>query len=488
MEENNQAVSSSDEPRVIQTDAGAVDGQNKCPKCGATDIALNSNTGALRCNFCRHEFEPEKAIGLDTDLSQLTGKVVGSGTQNIAEDSNDMITFKCESCGAEVVIDTNEGLGARCHWCRNTLSINGQIPNGAVPDMVLPFSTKKEEAKEEIEKFVAKRKFYAHPKFKEEFCTQNVMGVYLPYMVVGINSRANLSGSGERLIRRYTRGSGKNQRVVFDADLYNLKREFDLVINGLTVTSSSDKLQKASDRTNNIINAIKPFDHENCVRWNANYLKGYASEKRDTDIDDLKPLVETKAKDIARHNANSSIKEYDRGVRWNNEELEIKGQQWKAAYLPMWLYSYQQVSSDGKQKKLHYVAVNARTKKTMGSIPVNMPKLFGISALVQLIGFILMFILFAINVEWGWIALFAGPLYFMGVYLKYRNSNARFSHERETKAEMGPVLKTDTLVKRLTGIPNSRMNGANNLRVNANRTASDGIKEALGDSIGVRRR
>ena len=54
---------SNDEPRIIQTDVGAKDGQNKCPQCGATDISVNAKTGKLRCNFCRHEFEPpENAI------------------------------------------------------------------------------------------------------------------------------------------------------------------------------------------------------------------------------------------------------------------------------------------------------------------------------------------------------------------------------------------------------------------------------------------
>ena len=53
---------SNDEPKVVKTDVGAKDGQNKCPKCGATDISTNAKTGKLRCNFCRHEFEPEKII------------------------------------------------------------------------------------------------------------------------------------------------------------------------------------------------------------------------------------------------------------------------------------------------------------------------------------------------------------------------------------------------------------------------------------------
>ena len=74
------------------------------------------------------------------------------------------------------------------------------------------------------------------------------------------------------------------------------------------------------------------------------------------------------AKDIAKFAANDTITNYDRGVSWENDDFLIKGEQWKAAYLPIWLYSYVQIN--GSKKLIHYVAVNARTKKTMGSIPI----------------------------------------------------------------------------------------------------------------------
>ena len=478
---------------VVQTNEGMEDGQNKCPKCGATCMALNINSSMLRCSFCRHEFEPPKAVGVDTDLSKLTGKVVGSGAMNIAADTEDILTLKCQSCGAEVVIDTNESAQARCQWCRNTLSLNQQIPNGSIPDMVLPFRIIKDDARKEIEAFVNKRSFFAHPVFKAEFCTENILGAYLPYMIIGINSRASFSGQGERLVRQYTVRTGKNTSTTFyDADLYNVGREFDLVIEGLPIASSSKKLNHAADRTNNIINAIKPFDSENCVRWDANYLKGFASEKRDTNIEDLKSSVETKAKDIARHSAGETIKEYDRGVRWTKEELEIKGQQWKAAYLPIWLYSYQQIKSDGNNL-LHYVAVNARTKKTMGSVPINTSKLLLFSLIVQILGmfmayFTMFFILFDTEIAYAGLAFaLSGFLYFYYYYKKYRNTNARFGHETDTKTTMDNVKKSDVLVKQLTRLRNRRMNGANNSDVNY-KPGSDGgglldVVEKLKDGL-----
>jgi len=449
-------------PNVVKTDIGAKDGQNKCPKCGATDISININNGHLRCNFCRHEFEAEKVSGFNEDISSLQGEVIGSGATNIVQDTNDVLTFKCSSCGAEVVIDTNESAQARCHWCRNTLSVNNQIPNGAIPDVVLPFKLKKEEAKAEIEKFVGKRKFFAHPTFKKEFTTNNIMGVYFPYMLVDVNAHATLIGQGEHEVRRYTRGSGDNRRTYYDADLYDVQRDFDVTINGLTIESSADKLNKnATDKTTNIINAIMPFDIENSVKWNANYLKGFTSEKRDTNIEQLKPLVQTQSKDIARFAANESLKHYDRGVAWSSENLSVKGEQWKAAYLPVWLYSYQQVS--GNKKLLHYVAVNARTKETMGSVPIHMPKLIGVSFLVEILGFILAFL--SSDSDYSFLFLLSGILFFLIMFFRYRNSNARHNHETETKNNISNLRQVDNFVNRRTGLSNSMMSGANNKRI-----------------------
>ena len=456
-----------DEKKVIKTDEGAKDGQTKCPKCGATDISVNTKTGQLRCNFCRHQFEAEKFDSMETDIENLEGEVIGSGASDIIADSNEMITLKCTSCGAEVVIDTASSTQARCHWCRNTLSINEQVPNGAVPDTVLPFRIPKKEAKEAIENFVGKRKFFAHPRFKKEFSTDNVMGVYLPYMIVDANAHSSLKGQGEHETRRYTEKHGDNTETYYDADLFDVERDFDITIEGLTVESSKDKLNNDKSKTNNIINSIMPFDTENCVKWDSNYIKGYTSEKRDINVDELKPLVKEQCKDIARHSANETLKQYDRGVRWDSEELDIKGQQWKSAYLPVWLYSY--LEKKGNKNLLHYVAVNARTKETMGSVPIHMPKLFLISAFVEVLGIIAMIFASATIADddssWPWVFLLSGIIYFAVIYGKYRNTGARHNHEIETKSNMKNINKVDNFVRSKERLKSSTMDGANNRRV-----------------------
>lgn len=378
-------------PRVIRTDADASDGLNKCPRCGATQIALNIGSGMLRCGYCRDEWSTpnaNEAFGLDQGVGELTGVTMGSGSADIVPSAEVVLTFKCSACGAEIVIDTASSTQARCHWCRNTLSMNQQVPNGAVPDMVLPFSLPKEKAVEQIAQFVRKRRFFAHPRFREEFNPENVLGAYLPYMVVDVNAHASFTGQGEHQTRRYTvKVSEDRSETRYDADLYDVGRDFDIEVHDLAVVSARERLDQGSGTSNNVINAIRPFDLENAVTYDSNYLAGFTSERRDTNVADLTPIVEAQSTDVARHAVDATLGHYDRGVRWDHERLTMKGQRWVSAYLPVWLYSYRQEKKDGRSM-VHYVAVNGRTGAVMGSVPINSPRLLLTSAAVQVVGMV----------------------------------------------------------------------------------------------------
>ena len=102
-------------------------------------------------------------------------------------------------------------------------------------------------------------------------------------------------------------------------------------------------------------------------------VAGCSSEKRDLDVNHLRPRLEDQLLSIARHWIASSVARFDRGVRWEQESLDVHGTRWVAMYLPVWLYSYHQPGRNGGL--LHYIAVNGRTGETMGSIPVQQWKL-----------------------------------------------------------------------------------------------------------------
>ena len=327
--------------------------------------------------FCRYQWEERQ---LETDqpdpesLFNLSGTQVSHGSSNIAPDSADIITLKCGGCGSEIVIDTASALHARCHWCRNTLTLNAQIPNGAVPDAVLPFHLTHEQAVAAVSKFASKRRLFANRRFIKEFKPENVVGVYLPYLVIDSNSSAELWGYGEHLIRKYTVKRGDDTETRYDADVYQVYRQIDFTTDDLTIESSSQRADFNSPvNTNNIINTILPFDTENAVVFNANYLRGFTSEKRDQDVSAVQPQLEHQLLSIARSKTTPTLSFYNRGVRWEHEKLQLHGTKWVSMHLPVWLYSYYERKSS--HSVVHYIAVNGRTGETMGSVPVSYPRL-----------------------------------------------------------------------------------------------------------------
>ncbi len=61
--------------------------------------------------------------------------------------------------------------------------------------------------------------------------------------------------------------------------------------------------------------------------------------------------------------------------------------------------------------------------------------------------------------------LLAGPLFYLQVHLRYRNTDKRHQHEAETRSQMLDVQSTDTFVTKRTGLKNARMDGATSRRL-----------------------
>ncbi len=362
------------DPVAIDTSADELkDGLNRCPKCGSTEIRQKLGTDLLVCQYCRHEWigeRVEEEFGLGEGIDQLQGTIIASGARDIAADAASLMTFKCPGCGAEVTVNTENAMTARCHWCRHVFGVNEQIANGAVPDAVLPFHIRKDDAVARIRQFVDKRRLFALKAFKEQFTPENVVGVYLPYMIVDGNTSVDVAGEAEIETRQYT----SDKKTYYDADVYKVQRHVDFTVDDLPLESSSARGNlDTRTNTNNIINTILPFDTKNAVKWNASYLAGITSEKRDLDVEKLRPHLEDELLSIARAQVEKSVARYDRGVRWEQERLSVHGTRWVSMYLPVWLYSYHQPGPNGGL--LHYIAVNGRTGETMGSVPVQQWKL-----------------------------------------------------------------------------------------------------------------
>lgn len=447
----------------------------RCSNCGGSDIRLDEETGKLKCTHCRSLIDGVLSNEAD-DVSALTGKIISGGAKKII-DVNTMVTLKCSSCGAAVFMNTDEATSARCPWCRHILSFTDKLPNGATPDLILPFKVSHKEAAEQIRKYIKRCHSIAEPGFIKEFNENAIMGVYLPYMVIDMNVHAKMSGKGEVETRRYTVGSGDAEQTRYDADVYEVSREFDLAIDDLTIEASSDKLnQNIFLNTNNVINAIMPFDTENAVAWDPRFVRGYTCERRDVDVEDLDRRAKLQVEDIMRYRMRSIVSKYNRGVNWDKMRLEQKGVKWQTAYLPVWLYSYLDKNSNGINV-LHYVAVNGRSEEVVGSTPINWPRVITKIALVP--GLILLNNIIVgslashgigdriptmISIVAGLVGAIWLPVAAIVVGGKastFRNRTARHMHEKETRSKITHVESNDIKKESLHGLSYSMMMNRN---------------------------
>ena len=294
-------------------------GQTKCPKCGASNLHYDIDKEKLVCNYCMEEYDKE-VIKNKRQADKLDSEIRGEATKDIDNNASDLVTIKCDGCGAEIVANTSESLSTCCHWCGSMLSINKQVDNGIIPDEILPFKIKKEQAFNNIVNYSSKKMPFTANKFKKNLKLENIHGVYFPYLIFDTKAHGKYSGIGEITTRTYH----NDDDTLYDVDVYKVERNFNIIVDDLTIESNFERLDKYNiKQKNNVINAILPFDTENCIRFNANYVKGYTSEKRDIDINNIKNKIDDQVRDIVRNRLNSTLKQYNRGVKWENENMNI---------------------------------------------------------------------------------------------------------------------------------------------------------------------
>jgi len=344
---------------------------NRCLKCGASDATFD---GAwLTCTFCRYRWNTAviaKELHLSDGIADLVGTTTLDGAVDI--DTHALVTLKCSGCGAEVTLNTEKTLSATCHWCRHVLSMSNAVESGTVPDAILPFHIAQDDALNRMRAYVSERGTHLDDAFVQDFSQASLHAVYLPYLVVDGRVTVRLDGVG--WVRKGRRRIDKSEYEYY-SDEYNVTREADLLVDDLAIEARSTRTRIYSAvSTTNILNAVQPFDIENAVRFNAHYLTaGTTFEKRDLSVNDAMSYAADHFATMARGYVGQTVRGYTGGVRWESEQVAVKGTRWLTVLLPVWIYAYYEQTPRGTI--MHYIAVNGRSGETQGSLPMNMAKI-----------------------------------------------------------------------------------------------------------------
>ena len=341
----------------------------KCESCGS-NMSFDPNTQKLRCVHCGSLKEIKSDLVRERDI--LT-----AFSQDNRWDEKDVSVFRCENCGAKVVLQINE-TAKMCPFCGTSHVAKLNELAGIKPNGLLSFAFDEQKALQ-LSKDWAKKRFFAPRKFKKNLNLQNVNGIYSPCFTFDSNTFSQYHG---RIGKTHTRvvGSGKNRRT----QTYIVWRN----ISGTHSTSFDDVLISAGSRLGqDKLDKISPFDTNYGKEYEQSYLLGYVAYHYDRDIEECWDIAKKRIDDNVKKQILSNYV-YDH-VDYLNVSTVHENVTYKYVMLPIYVGNF------NHKKKLYNFFVNGSSGKVWGKYPKSIFKIaltvFGALAIASIIGFLLFF-------------------------------------------------------------------------------------------------
>ena len=343
----------------------------KCDSCGS-NMKFDPESQMLYCEHCGRK--ESFAVYVQADELAIED-ALKTGGASWAEETK---VFRCENCGAKVVLDKGE-TAAVCPFCGTAQVVELEELAGLKPNALLPFRLTAEEAASSCKKW-AKKKVFAPRAFKKNLKTDNMHGVYIPCFTFDSNTESVYSG---RIGNRHTRtvGSGKNRRTETYIVWRNVSGRFSHFFDDVSVVAGSKVTQKDLAK-------MGPFDSNRSTKYDGKYLLGFSSYYYEKDISqcwgEAKSMMDAQLKRLILSQYNYDVVDY---INIGTKHYSVT---YKYVLLPVYAGHF-----DFK-KKIYSFFVNGTNGKVTGKTPVAVWKvlvtaLVGLAALAGLVYLVMQF-------------------------------------------------------------------------------------------------
>ena len=332
--------------------------ENKCPSCKAS-ISFNPKLGKWKCEYCGSEFTLEE-MQKHTDNASTTKN--NTNTEN--KDNIEYINYKCQSCGAEIVADSQTA-ATFCVYCGNTAILQSKLSGKFTPDKIIPFKTEKSQAIEAF-KGLSKGRPLMPKGFNNTTNIEKIRGIYIPFWLYDINVSGDIIMTGEN-VQTWTSGDTHYTKT----DIYKVTR-------GGNINFSSIPIDGSTRFENDIMNTIEPFNYSEMIPYNHAYLSGFYAEKYDIEGEPLLKEVQERALTSSKNILQEDARQYaSKTITSNNLVATEKNRSY--ALFPVWMVNVKY------QGKMHIFAMNGQTGEFIGDIPLDKTKTFIYSIILFLI-------------------------------------------------------------------------------------------------------
>ena len=322
---------------------------HKCPACGAV-LKFSPKDQKWSCEYCGSKFTLE-------ELQKY--KNASSANQNQktkvekSEKVEEMDVYRCNSCGAEIVADSNT-TATFCVYCGNTAILKERIQNSRVPDAIIPFQKVKEDAVLAFKQLV-KHKPLVPKSFKSKKNIEKITGIYIPFWAYDFNVDGTVEFHATDI---HTWSDSRNR--------YTKTDQFSVVCEG---SMHYDRvLADASSRfPDELMDSLEPFSYSDLKEYNHAFLSGFLSEKYDV----LESVAVDRAKD---RTLNTSVSLLQGQVHHQNSSVRKNGLSLKQTDLNYILLPVFMVNIKYRDK-IYTFAMNGQTGKIVGELPYGVKEI-----------------------------------------------------------------------------------------------------------------
>ena len=325
----------------------------KCPACGGA-LSFDSTIQMMKCPYCDTEFEVAALQELDEALAQegssdFTWQSQPEG-QWSPEETENLYTYICESCGGQIVGDQNTA-ATSCPYCDNPVVMAGQFSGDLRPDLVVPFQVSKEQAKAALQQHFLKKPLL--PKlFKSQNRIESIQGIYVPFWLFDTDAEANIRYQATRV------------HTWSDSNYIYTRTSFYSLLRAGSIGFESVPVDGSSKMSNELMESIEPYDLSQAVDFQTAYLAGYLADKYDVSADGCKE----RANDRIRASTEAAFAATTAGyatVIPQNTNIRLRDSRVRYGLLPAWILTTRW------QDKVYTFAMNGQTGKMVGDLPID---------------------------------------------------------------------------------------------------------------------
>ncbi len=343
-----------------------------CKNCGGK-LTFEPGTDSLECPYCNTHNEIEidheqlEKAHAEIDYLSFIGKQIDT-TPKI-----EVLTVKCDGCGAETSFDPNVVSGT-CDFCGSPLtSKEGHKANLIAPGGLLPFRVKDKEGITLYKNWL-KKLWFAPNKLKiRAKQVDKISGIYIPYWTFDAQTSTDYRGErGDNYYEEetYYDDEGEEQtRTVVRTSWSSVRGRVSRFFDDMLVAASKTLPVQYLDR-------LEPWDLENLVPYDTKYLSGFKSESYQDSLEGGFEIAKGKMDSVICDDIRRDIGGDQQVI--NNYNTVYDDITFKHILLPIWISSYKY------NDKVYRFLVNGRTGEVQGERPYSWIKI--VLAILAVIG------------------------------------------------------------------------------------------------------